>query len=265
MSHQFILQASFFACGWCKQAHHPWLFVSNTHILSSVSSRSSVLTVSPPVVMVSCPGLVAPVRVWSGTCCHKNNLWSASRSTHLHLWVHTVWTCASTTTEHFIFTFCPFSRIALIGLTLFLLILLMSGHNWQSKWVHAGQSTAPDRRVTDDARYPEAAELCCVPAVLKLRLALGLCTGGRVRWIQRSGYLITSLLLPSSAPWTKGSSITLCFMSEVTVWHHTHLQLLQGSGRHVGILEVDEGAETLVKNSDAFYLTKPAIVGTQSL
>lgn len=36
-----------------------------------------------------------------------------------------------------------------------------------------------------------------------------------------------------------------------------HLQLLQGSGGHVGILEVDEGTETLMKNSDALYLTKP--------
>lgn len=37
----------------------------------------------------------------------------------------------------------------------------------------------------------------------------------------------------------------------------THLQLLQGFVSHVGILEVDEGTETLMKNSDALYLTKP--------
>lgn len=34
-----------------------------------------------------------------------------------------------------------------------------------------------------------------------------LCIGGRVRWIQRSGYLITSLLFPSSAPWTGRNNI----------------------------------------------------------
>ena len=45
----------------------------------------------------------------------------------------------------------------------------------------------------------------------------------------------------------------------------THLQLLQGSGSHVGVLEVDEGTEALVKNSDALYLTKPVTVETQNL
>lgn len=154
--------------------------------------------------------------------------------------------------------FCPFSRIALTGLTIFLLILLMTKQVSICRTKHS----ARDRWVTDDARYPEAAEL---PAVLKPRLVLALCTGGRLRWIQRSGYLITSLLLPSSAPWMKGHGIKLCFRSEVIVWRHTYLQLLQGSGSHVSILEIDEGAETLVKNSNAFYLTKPAIVGTKSL
>lgn len=105
--HRFCLRLvlSFSSCQshnlWPQQAHHLWLFVSDTH-------SAVLLTVSPPVVMGSCLGLVAPARVWSGTCRHKNNLWSASRSTHLHLWVHTVWTCTSTTTEHFIFTEkCP--------------------------------------------------------------------------------------------------------------------------------------------------------------
>lgn len=45
----------------------------------------------------------------------------------------------------------------------------------------------------------------------------------------------------------------------------THLQLLQGFGSHVGILEVDKGTETLVKNFDALNLTKPVTMETQSL
>lgn len=108
--------------------------------------------------------------------------------------------------------------------------------------------------------------------------------GGRVLWIHRSGYLITSLLLPSSTPWTGGTSTVYQTLHEVAEEQgdcslhtclHTqsptvksellniestliaHLQLLQGSGGHVGILEVDEGTETLMKNSDALYLTKP--------
>lgn len=60
-----------------------------------------------------------------------------------------------------------------------------------------------------------AAELCCsVPAVLELRLMVVLCMEGRVRWIQRSGYLITSLLLPSSTPWT-GELFKLYILSKV--------------------------------------------------
>lgn len=42
----------------------------------------------------------------------------------------------------------------------------------------------------------------------------------------------------------------------------THLQLLQGFGSHVCILEVDEGTETLMKNPDALYLTKPVTMET---
>lgn len=49
------------------------------------------------VFMVSCLDLVDLVCVWSGTCHHRNSLWSASRSTHLHLLVHTVWTCVDRT------------------------------------------------------------------------------------------------------------------------------------------------------------------------
>lgn len=36
----------------------------------------------------------------------------------------------------------------------------------------------------------------------------------------------------------------------------THLQLVQGFGSHVGVLEVDKGAEAFMKNSDAFNLTE---------
>lgn len=43
-----------------------------------------------------------------------------------------------------------------------------------------------------------------------------------------------------------------------------HLQFLQGSGSHVGVLEVDEGTETLLKNFDAFYFTKPVTIETKS-
>lgn len=95
--------------------------------------------------------------------------------------------------------------------------------------------------------------------------------GGRVRWIQRSGYLITSLLLPSSTPWTGRKQHQTSRNAWGDGWDqqdqlvHAHLQILQGSGGHVGILEVDEGAETLMKDSDAFYLTKPVTVETQSL
>lgn len=34
------------------------------------------------------------------------------------------------------------------------------------------------------------------------------------------------------------------------------LQLVQGFGSHVGVLEVDKGAEAFMKNSDAFNLTE---------
>lgn len=36
----------------------------------------------------------------------------------------------------------------------------------------------------------------------------------------------------------------------------THLQLVQGFGSHVGVLEVDKGTEAFMKNSDAFNLTE---------
>ena len=45
----------------------------------------------------------------------------------------------------------------------------------------------------------------------------------------------------------------------------THLQLLQCLGSHVGVPEVDEGTEALMKNSDALYLTIPATMETQSV
>ena len=45
----------------------------------------------------------------------------------------------------------------------------------------------------------------------------------------------------------------------------THLQLLQGFGGHVGILEIDEGTETLMKNSDALYFAIPVTMETHSL
>lgn len=45
----------------------------------------------------------------------------------------------------------------------------------------------------------------------------------------------------------------------------THLQLLQGFGSHVGIPEVDEGTEALMKDSDALDLTKPVTMETEHL
>lgn len=45
----------------------------------------------------------------------------------------------------------------------------------------------------------------------------------------------------------------------------THLQLLQGCSCHVGVLEVDEGTEALVKNSDALNFTKPVTMETEPL
>lgn len=45
------------------------------------------------VAKASCLDLAGLVGVWSGTCCHRNSLWSASKSTHLHLKVPAIGTC----------------------------------------------------------------------------------------------------------------------------------------------------------------------------
>lgn len=39
------------------------------------------------------------------------------------------------------------------------------------------------------------------------------------------------------------------------------MQLLHGAGGHAGALEVDEGTESLMQHSDAFYLAVPTNAG----
>lgn len=85
-----------------------------------------------------------------------------------------------------------------------------------------------------DARYPAAAELCWVPAALRLRLLMLLSIGGRVRWIQRSGYLITSLLFPSSAPWTGRNNIKESHNVSLT-WHLTEVWSLPAPAASPGL------------------------------
>lgn len=61
----------------------------------------------------------------------------------------------------------------------------------------------------------------------------------------------------SSSNFTRSGQRTGWRLAADSLTYSAHLQLLQGSGGHVGILEVDEGTETFMKYSDALYLPKP--------